>query len=110
LSTGEIFGLVAGLFSTFSVVPQIIKIFKYKSAKDISLIFNLMFVGGGFLWLTYGILDHLVPIIIWNVTGITLNCIMLVGKLRYSKGERANAIWKGEETKSGDEIKITKKK
>jgi MtN3 and saliva related transmembrane protein len=87
LSTGEILGLVAGIFSTFSVVPQIIKIFKYKSAKDISFIFSTMFALAGFLWLAYGIVDHLVPIIFWNAVGVTLNLVMLIGKIRYSKNE-----------------------
>jgi MtN3 and saliva related transmembrane protein len=85
LTTGEIIGFVAGIFSTFSVVPQIIKIYKHKSARDISVTFGIMFVVSGFLWLTYGIIDRLLPIILWNVIGISLNSIMLIGKLRYSK-------------------------
>jgi MtN3 and saliva related transmembrane protein len=88
LQTGEAIGLLAGLFTTFSVVPQIIKIFKTKSARDISLVFNIMFVSGGLLWLTYGILDKLLPIILWNVLGVSFNVIMLVGKLYYSRNER----------------------
>ena len=77
MTIGDIFGLLAGIFTTFAVVPQITKIFKYKSADDISLIFSLMFIVGGLLWLTYGILDRLVPIILWNVTGVTLNLVLL---------------------------------
>jgi MtN3 and saliva related transmembrane protein len=87
LTAGQILGFMAGLFTTFSVVPQIIKIFKNKSAKDISVIFSLMFVVGGLLWLSYGIVDRLVPIILWNSIGVTLNSMMLFAILRYMKNE-----------------------
>ena len=87
MTAGEILGFLAGLFTTFSVVPQIIKIFKNKSARDISVIFSLMFVVGGLLWLSYGIVDKLVPIILWNTIGVTLNAIMLFAKLRFTSNE-----------------------
>jgi MtN3 and saliva related transmembrane protein len=87
LTAGEILGFLAGLFTTFSVVPQIIKIFKNKSARDISVIFSLMFVVGGLLWLSYGIVDRLLPIILWNTIGVTLNAIMLFAKLRFMNNE-----------------------
>ena len=88
MSTGQILGFMAGLFTTFSVIPQIIKIFKTKSARDISVIFSLMFVVGGLLWLSYGIVDRLVPIILWNTIGVTLNAIMLFAKLRFTNNEK----------------------
>jgi MtN3 and saliva related transmembrane protein len=87
LTTGQILGFMAGLFTTFSVIPQIIKIFKTKSARDISVIFSLMFVVGGLLWLSYGIVDRLAPVILWNTIGVTLNAIMLFAKLRFTNNE-----------------------
>ena len=77
MTTGQILGFMAWLFTTFSVIPQIIKILKTKSARDISVIFSLMFVVGGLLWLSYGIVDRLAPVIMWNTIGVTLNAIML---------------------------------
>jgi MtN3 and saliva related transmembrane protein len=87
LTAGQILGFIAGLFTTFSVIPQIIKIFRNKSARDISVIFSLMFVVGGLLWLSYGIVDRLVPVILWNTIGVTLNAIMLFAKLRFTNKE-----------------------
>jgi MtN3 and saliva related transmembrane protein len=83
LSAGEILGLAAGLFTTGSLIPQVIKVFKSKSAGDISLLFNLMFLAGGLLWLSYGILDKLVPVIFWNVLATSLVIMLLIGKLKY---------------------------
>lgn len=84
-STGEILGLLAGLFTTFGVVPQVIRIYRTKSARDVSLLFSVMFVIGGLLWLFYGIVDRLLPIIIWNVLGVTFNVTLMIGKLIYMK-------------------------
>ena len=83
MSIGQIFGLVAGLFTTGSLIPQVIKVFKNKSAGDISLAFNLMFLAGGLFWLSYGILDKLVPVIFWNTLATFLIILLLIGKLKY---------------------------
>jgi len=83
VSIGEVLGLAAGFFTTSSLIPQVIKIFKNKSAGDISLLFNLMFLAGGLLWLSYGILDKLVPVIFWNVLATSLVILLLIGKLKY---------------------------
>ena len=83
---GEVLGLVAGAITTGSFVPQVIRVYKLKSAKEISLIFNLLFVSGGLLWLSYGIYINSFPIIFWNSVGVLLALALLVGKLRYGKG------------------------
>jgi MtN3 and saliva related transmembrane protein len=88
LSTGEILGLVAGFLTTFSIVPQIIKVFKNRSSRDISLIFTMMFVAGGVLWLAYGLVDGLLPVIVWNALGVTFNLILLIAKVWYMRLEK----------------------
>jgi MtN3 and saliva related transmembrane protein len=88
VSTGEILGLAAGLFTTGSLIPQVIQVFKRKSAGDINLLFNLMFLAGGFLWLSYGILDRLLPVIFWNTLATTLVILLLIGKLKYGMAKR----------------------
>ena len=90
MSIGEYLGLAAGLFTTGSLIPQVIKIFKSKSAGDISLLFNLMFLAGGFLWLSYGIFDKLVPVIFWNSLATLLVILLLIGKLKYGKATNQN--------------------
>jgi MtN3 and saliva related transmembrane protein len=85
LSFGEIMGLVAGLFTTGSIIPQVIQVFKRKSAGDISLLFNILFLLGGIFWLAYGIYDRLVPVIFWNTLSIMLVGALLIGKLKYGR-------------------------
>jgi MtN3 and saliva related transmembrane protein len=92
LLLGEILGLAAGLFTTVSIIPQIIKVFKLRSAREISLLFNIMFLLGGMLWLSYGIIDKLLPVIVWNSLATVLVVALLVGKLKYGKGEGTKKI------------------
>jgi len=79
----EILGLIAGTLTTISFVPQLIKIVKSKSAKDISLIMFLIFVVGIFLWLVYGILTKTLAIIVANSVTLILALSILFLKIKY---------------------------
>lgn len=81
-------GYCAGALTTFSFIPQIIRIFKTKSAHDISLIFNTMFLIGIALWLAYGIMIEETPIIIWNAIAAALSGTLLYLKIRYGRDRR----------------------
>ncbi len=81
-------GYIAGALTTFSFIPQLIRIFKTKSAHDISLIFNTMFLTGILLWLAYGIWEKEAPIIIWNAMAAALSCTLLYAKIRYGRDRR----------------------
>lgn len=85
MSPIEVLGLVAGAVSTSSLVPQVIRVFKLKSAREISVLFNSLFLVGLLMWLGYGVLQALLPIILWNAIGVVLACILLYAKVRYGK-------------------------
>ena len=81
----EIFGLLGGALTTFGYVPQLLRILKLKSAREISLPFTLSFLAGAICWLTYGVLLSLVSVILWNSAGIIFLGMLLYGKLKYGK-------------------------
>ena len=85
MSSTEYLGLVAGLLTTFALVPQIIRVYKLKSAREISLLFNSSLLLGVAIWLVYGILQGLLSLIIWNSIGIFLNGWLLFTKLKYGR-------------------------
>lgn len=76
----EIIGIVAGICTTIAFLPQVLKTWRSKSAKDLSLGMFSIFCTGVALWLTYGILIEDLPIILAN--GFTL---VLAGSLLYFK-------------------------
>lgn len=78
-------GYVAGALTTCSFIPQLIRVFKTRSAHDISLVFNTMFLAGILLWVIYGILQKDIPIIIWNAIAATLSVTLLFAKLKYGR-------------------------
>jgi len=89
LAWEEILGWVAGAITTTSLVPQIIRVFKLKSAREISLVFTALMFTGILLWLGYGIALDYFPVIVWNAIGAVLTALLLVAKLRYGMTSRA---------------------
>ena len=85
----EYLGLIAGLLTTFSTVPQIMRVYKLKSARDISFLFNTSILVGVVIWLAYGIIQGLISLIIWNAIGIILNVWLLVTKIKYGRQKPA---------------------
>jgi MtN3 and saliva related transmembrane protein len=81
----EILGFAAGIFTTFSLVPQLYRVLRLKSAREISLAFTLCMAFGNLLWLAYGLLSGLAPIILWNVLSLLLASGLVIAKLRYGK-------------------------
>ncbi len=51
----EIVGFGAAILTMFGFVPQILKIYRNESVKDVSFFMLLQFLIGIFLWLLYGI-------------------------------------------------------
>ena len=79
----EYLGLTAGLLVTSSLIPQIIRVFRLKSAREISIIFTLLLLAGMALWLTYGTILGLTPVILWNAIGMVLAVTLLSAKVKY---------------------------
>ena len=80
-----ILGFAAGVFTTFSLVPQLYRVVKLKSAQEISLAFTLCMAFGNLLWLIYGILSELAPVILWNVISLALASGLVIAKLKYGQ-------------------------
>lgn len=85
MSLAEWFGFFGGLLVTLSLIPQIVRIFKLKSAREISLLFNTLMLIGLLFWLAYGVLLGLLPVIMWNTIGTVLVLILLYAKLKYGR-------------------------
>ena len=76
-------GLVAGLLTTTAFIPQVWKIYRTKSGKDISARMFSLFSAGIVLWLVYGILLRSLPIILSNAVTLVLSLAIIALKLRY---------------------------
>ena len=81
----EILGFIGGALITLGFIPQVWRLFKLKSAHEISLPFMLLFLLGAACWLVYGLLFKLTPVILWNTVSLALGCVMLYAKLKYGR-------------------------
>jgi MtN3 and saliva related transmembrane protein len=81
----ELVGFVAAFCTTAAFVPQLLRVMKLKSARDISLGTFLLFSVGVALWLFYGIYTGSKPVIASNVVTLALSLSILVLKVRYDR-------------------------
>jgi len=73
----EIVGIIAGTLSCTTFLPQVIKTWKSKSTKDVSLTMFVIASVGTALWLVYGILIHSFSIIATNIVVLVFSLTML---------------------------------
>jgi len=81
----ESLGLVAGAQVTCSMIPQLTRVFKMKSAHEISILFTTLLLLGMLCWLVYGIYLELLPVILWNAIGAVLVTLLMYLKLKYGR-------------------------
>jgi MtN3 and saliva related transmembrane protein len=82
-------GIVAGIFTAASLLPQLIKLMRQKKAEDISLFFLIILFCGLGLWIWYGILRNDIPIIATNAFSLLVNTLMIVLGIKYKAKNRA---------------------
>ncbi len=83
MDTITILGLAAGTLTTIAFLPQMMKTWQTKSAKDVSFLMLITFNIGIFLWLIYGIYLQALPIILANGITLVFNLIILWLKIKY---------------------------
>jgi len=75
-------GYVAATCTTLAFVPQLVRIVRTRSTRDISLGMFVVITTGVLLWMIYGLLIHDRPVIIANAVTFALTLAILVLKLR----------------------------
>ena len=79
----ELIGACAGSCTTISLVPQLVRIYRRKSAADLSLAMFLVFGAGIVLWLVYGVVVHSPSVIGANAASLALCVGILALSIRY---------------------------
>ena len=84
MNTTQWIGIAAGVLTSVSMLPQLIKIVKEKKAGDVSIVMLLVLICGLALWAVYGFRKEDWPIIITNSFSFLLNCVVLFFRVRYN--------------------------
>jgi MtN3 and saliva related transmembrane protein len=78
-----IIGYIAGALTTISFIPQVVKAWKMRETRDLSLAMLVLFAVGVFLWTLYGVWVDSLPIIAANMITFALILVLLFLKFRY---------------------------
>ena len=80
-------GLVAGALTSIAVIPQVVKTYRTRHARDISIWQPLLLDLGMILWLIYGILLRDLPLILANAFSIICNTLLIGMKIYFKDGD-----------------------
>jgi MtN3 and saliva related transmembrane protein len=78
-----IIGLLAAVVSTVGFAPQVIKVYKTRMTRDLSLGSYIILFSGLFLWFIYGLLLGDVPIISGNAIACAMAAYIVYMKLKH---------------------------
>jgi MtN3 and saliva related transmembrane protein len=81
----DFIGYSAAVCTTLSFLPQLIRVLKLRSARDISLGMFLIFSVGTVLWMVYGLFLHSKPVVVANAVTLLLAVSILILKLHYDR-------------------------
>ena len=74
-----------GIIASFGMIPQLLKIYRRKSAEDISITTNLCFLFSSIVWILYGIELNVLPIILTRSIACLLISSILFGCFKFGK-------------------------
>ena len=78
----EVLGIIAGILTTSSFVPQVIQIIKTRDVSGISLIMYIAMTVGISLWVVYGFIIGQIAVIAANSITLLLALIILTMKIK----------------------------
>lgn len=86
-----ILGTVAGLLSTASFAPQVLKAWRERDTAAISKRMYMVTVTAFVLWSIYGFLLGSVPLIVFNLLSLAMSATILVLKIRNDRQDAKGA-------------------
>jgi len=79
----ELIGYLAGFIIAVSLTPQVIRAWKTRSTKDISITWNLLYLAGLSLWIIYGFGIGSLPLMLMVSFEAILAISLLILKTKY---------------------------
>ena len=84
----DVFGFVAGLGTTFAVLPDLIAMLKRRSTKGMNPRMAAIIGCFQILWIYYGILIVSRPVVLWNLIGVCINFFTVFAYRHFARKER----------------------
>lgn len=84
----ETLGYVAACGTTFAFLPQALRVWRERSAGDLSLAMYAIMLTGILLWIVYGVLIRSAPLVAANIVSFALAGVVFAGALRFRRPRR----------------------
>jgi len=81
----ELVGYLAGFLIAIALTPQLIKTWKTKSAKDVSLLWTFTLLIGVILYVIYGAKNLIMPVLIFSTIESIMVISLIVMKIMYDR-------------------------
>lgn len=78
-------GIAAGTLTTIAFVPQVLRVWRTRTARDLSLATFSIFTAGVALWLAYGVMISSLPIVLANAVTLLLAGSILFLKIAFDR-------------------------
>jgi len=78
----NLIGFLAAILTTIAFIPQVIKVWRTRSTRDVSIGMYTLFTAGVALWFCYGLMIGSWPVIMANVVTLVLAGLVLIMKIR----------------------------
>jgi MtN3 and saliva related transmembrane protein len=83
LSANEIIGFIGGALVNYGFIPQVVRVLRLGSIREITFPFTILLLSGTVCWLLYGLWQNLLAVIFWNAILLVLAIVLLYAKLEY---------------------------
>jgi MtN3 and saliva related transmembrane protein len=81
-------GGIAGFLTSIAIIPQMIKTWRTRHARDLSFWQQIIIIAGLALWLAYGILLKDLPLILSNSFTLVCYFLLLAMKIMYDRADK----------------------
>jgi MtN3 and saliva related transmembrane protein len=81
-------GLIAGFLTSVAAVPQLVKSYRSRHVRDISIWQPVLLTAGLALWLVYGILLKDLPLIAANIFSLLCYAVLIVMKIVFRENDK----------------------
>lgn len=85
MTNAEVLGYAAGALTAFTFLSQVIKTWREKAAKEVSLYMFIIAFVNEILWLAYGVMINNWVIMLTNAIMLGMSGIMIFLKLKYNQ-------------------------
>jgi MtN3 and saliva related transmembrane protein len=80
-------GLIAGAITSLAAVPQVVRTYRTRHARDLSIWQPVLLVIGMLLWLIYGIFLRDLPLILANAFSILCYALLIFMKIYFKEDD-----------------------